>query len=134
MRRAGGTVSLQRMEARLSEVERNTDRAASELAIVRYEKDLARVETELAAAGAANSTRVGAGFGGGVLLAGLGLLMLFRSQGENDVGYVLWGLGFVAAIIGYRALQDEANVPLRTERDELRRRIAEHRKVVDVID
>lgn len=134
VRRAGGTVSLQRIEARLTEVERNTDRTASELAIVRYEKDLARVETELAAAGAANSTRVGAGCGGGLILAVLGLLALFRSQGDNHVGYLLWGLGLVAAIIGYRALQDESNVPLRTERDELRRRIAELRKLIDAVD
>lgn len=131
VRREGGTVSLQRIEARLSEVERNTGRTASELAIVRYEKDLERIESELAVAGAANSTKVGAGCGCGTVLLVLGLASASASQ---EAGAVFFGLGIIAIFCGYRALRDESKAPLRTERDDLRRKIAEHRKIADAID
>ena len=131
VRRSGGTISIERIEARLSNLERNTDRTAAELAIVRHEKDLARIEDELSVSGAANSTKVGAGFGCGAILAILGLLMLSGSDGRNQTGYLLWGLGLVAAIIGFRALQDESAAPLRKQRDELRRTINDLRTIAD---
>lgn len=130
VQREGGTVSLRRVEATLDDVRDSTVKAAAELALARYQKELAEVESLFKELEDKNNTSIGIGIGGGGILALLGLILLFSATG-GVLPYVLLLAAVYALARGVAAYRSSAASRLLPQIRHLRSKIEERRQIAE---
>ena len=129
--REGGTVSLRRMEAVLHQVRDSTEKTAAELAIARYEKELAGVQALYEELDSRNSSTVGVAFGAGVILALLGAYFIYETSGESPFPYAFLLAGLYGVWHAIVVAQNSPASRLLPQIQQLRQKIEERKRIAD---
>jgi DNA-directed RNA polymerase subunit RPC12/RpoP len=129
--REGGAVSLRRMEAVLHQVRDSTEKTAAELAIARYEKELAEVQALYKELDSRNSSTVGMGVGIGGILLLIGASIAYVTSGESPFAYGILLAGLYGVWRGMAAANNSPASRLLPQMQQLRQRIEERRRIAD---
>jgi uncharacterized Zn finger protein (UPF0148 family) len=131
VQREGGTVSLRRVEAVLDQVRDSTEKAAAELAIARYEKELAEVLALHKELDGRNSSTVGMAVGIGAVLVTVGGFTISGTSGGNPIPFAVVLAGIYAIWRGISAAKNSPANRLLPQMKQLRERIAERKRIAD---
>jgi ribosomal protein S27E len=128
VRTEGGAVSLHKLSETVERIESHTERAAAELAIARYEKEIAALESQLQSVESPRHLRTGVG----CIVAILAAMLAFSvatTPGQTGIA-VLSGLGAIAfGIYVYRSSNSTESDAIQTQIQSLRIKLARKRRI-----
>lgn len=129
-RAEGGAVSLHRLSETVERIESHAEQAAAELAIARYEKEIAELEAQIKATDETNHTRTGFGCASAIALA---VIALSLALSESNLAAAIV-LGFAAigiAVLVYRSASSTEATSLKAQLQGRRLKLARKRRIAD---
>ncbi len=128
VRAEGGAVSLHQISETVGRIESHAEQAAAELAIARYEKEIAELEAQLQQVDGVHSTRTGCGCASAIAL---GVISLSLALSASDLA-VVPGLAAIAiAVLIYRSANSSETTGLKARLREHRFKLAAKRRIAD---
>ncbi|HNY38862.1 MAG TPA: hypothetical protein PKJ41_00645 [Bryobacteraceae bacterium] len=130
VRTEGGAVSLHRLNETVWRIESHTERAAAELAIARYEKEIAALESQLQAVESPRHMRTGLG----CLFSILGVILAFSvatTLGQTAIALFIGMAAIALSIFVYRTSGPPEGDALRLQIQSLRIKLARKRRIAD---
>jgi ribosomal protein S27E len=128
VRSEGGAVSLLKLSETVERIESHTEQAAAELAIARYEKEIAELEAQLQQADGAHSTRTGCGCASAIALA---VISLSLAHSASDLAAVPGLAAIVVAALIYRSANSSETAGLKAQLRDRRLKLAAKRRIAD---
>lgn len=130
VRLEGGAVSLTKLNQTVERIEVHAERTAAELAIARYEKEIAALETELVSAESPRHMRTGLG----CLVSILAILLGFSvatTMSQTAAGVVLVLAGISLGVYAYRTSNSPEADAMKLQIQGLRIKLAMARRAAE---
>lgn len=130
VRSEGGTISLHKLSETVERIESHAERAAAELAIVRYEKEIAALESQLQMMESPRHMRTGLG----CIFSVLGVILAFSvatTLGQTAIAFLLGLAAIALGIYVYRTSGSPEGDALRLQIQGLRIKLSLARRLAE---
>lgn len=124
----GGTVSLSRIAASVGRLESHAEKVAAELALARYEKQIAELEARLESVEHPHHTRSGLGCASAIVL---GVIAATIAANQPAAAAALACVAIAAAVFVYKHANPPEHAAIQKQLIGLRSKAAEQRRIVD---